>query len=161
MIVTAFTFLSFCIWWKEIILLSSRETNPTQSISSMRMSPRPFPCFPFLNLARFFFSWARSPARSRSTSMLWFSSSENIRFVKRLETLQWRIAVFFLWFLSEKSNHFPLYCTALNPTILKIFQIIKSNHVLYKMKMMSQNLSDRLSDWRTAGFARVAILIRN
>ena len=65
----------------------------------------------------------------------------------------------FQLFLSEKSNHFPLFWTELNPTILKIFQIvywIKSNHILYKMKMMSQSVIEGLTHW-TAVVARVAI----
>ena len=45
----------------------------------------------------------------------------------------------FQLFLTGKSNYCPLFCTELNPTILKIFQkvyIIKSNH--------AENISDNV-----------------
>ena len=52
-------------------------------------------------------------------------------------------------FLIEKSNHFPLLWTELNPTMLKIFPIMywmKSNHMMYKMKMVLQSVSYSLTN---------------
>ena len=56
---------------------------------------------------------------------------------------------------TEKSNHFPLFCTELNSTIAKIIQMmywIKSNHIMYKVKLVSQSMTDwvtdSLTDWR-------------
>ena len=52
------------------------------------------------------------------------------------------------------ANRSVCFWTELNPTMLKIFQTmywIKSNQKMYKMKMMSQNLTEWVSDSLTNG----------